>query len=58
MKIRMQTASRLLRFAHYSIHEISDQVGITDANYFVKCFRREYGITPSDFRAGAAPVDL
>ena len=56
MKIRIETASRLLRSTHYTISEISSQVGIPDANYFVKCFRKMYGITPSQYRSGTAPV--
>lgn len=57
-KIRIETASRLLRSTHYTIQEISDQVGIPDANYFVKCFRKIYGITPTQYREGTEPVSL
>lgn len=49
-KVRMENASSLLLSTEYSIQEISVMVGIMDANYFVKLFKKEYGETPSEFR--------
>ena len=46
----MENASSLLLSTEYSIQEISVMVGIMDANYFVKLFKKEYGETPSEFR--------
>ena len=56
MKVRVKKAPKLLGSTHYTIQEISTKVGIPDANYFVKCFRKMYGITPSQYRSGSAPV--
>lgn len=52
MKIRVEEAAKLLRSTHYTIQYISAQVGIPDANYFVKCFRKHWGVTPSQYRSG------
>ena len=51
-KIRVQAAAKLLRSTHYNIQTISEKVGIPDANYFVKCFRKHFGITPTQYRLG------
>lgn len=40
---------------HRSISEIAYQVGFNDLSYFNRCFRRQYGITPSDLRIGSTP---
>lgn len=32
-----------------NVSETSFSVGISDPNYFTKCFRKEFGITPSEF---------
>lgn len=49
-KVRMENASSLLISTEYSIQKISIMVGIMDANYFVKLFKKEYGEIPSEFR--------
>lgn len=47
---RMEQAALLLTSTDYTIQEISSQVGIDDANYFVKLFRCAYQTTPSLYR--------
>ncbi len=49
-RFRMQKAAFLLGSSDKSIQEISQIVGIGDANYFVKVFRRQYGKTPGEYR--------
>ena len=44
-------AMRLLRFTDLRIKEIAYQLGYEDPSYFVKFFKRETGIQPSEFRA-------
>ena len=56
IKIRVEQAAKLLRSTHYTIQHISTEVGIPDANYFVKCFRKYYGITPSQYRFGNSEI--
>lgn len=48
--VRMKQAAYELSHTDISVQEISNTVGILDANYFVKCFRREYHMTPSHYR--------
>lgn len=49
-RFRMQKAAFLLGSSDKNIQEISQIVGIGDANYFVKMFRRQYGKTPGEYR--------
>lgn len=49
-RFRMQKAAFLLDSSDKSIQEISQIVGIGDANYFVKVFRTRYGKTPGEYR--------
>jgi AraC-like DNA-binding protein len=41
------------RFDARSISAIAFEAGFDDLSYFNRCFRRRYGATPSDVRAGA-----
>ncbi len=50
--LRIAKAKRLLRSTQYSIQQIGEDVGIFDANYFVKYFRKATGVTPSAYRNG------
>ena len=49
-QVRMRHAALLLSHGGMSIADISSAVGIPDANYFVKLFKREYGETPTHYR--------
>ncbi len=49
-QLRMKKAAEALTNSDESISEISASVGILDPNYFVKCFKREYKMTPSEYR--------
>ncbi|TCK92501.1 helix-turn-helix protein [Natranaerovirga hydrolytica] len=48
--LRIQTAIHLLNTSSLSIQDIASYVGIYDFNYFTKIFKKEIGITPSDYR--------
>lgn len=52
--LRCTQAAELLRSTSNSIQEISGYVGYPDSNYFVKVFKKQYRMTPSDYRAQAA----
>ena len=47
---RLQQAEALLKNTSLLIKEIAVQSGFSDSNYFCKIFRREYGISPAEFR--------
>jgi len=48
--LKMTRACEQLRHSHRSIGEIADSLGYEDAFYFSRCFRRCYGLSPSEYR--------
>ena len=48
--IRMAEARRLLRESSLSMGEIAERTGYSSNHYFAKTFRRETGVTPSEYR--------
>lgn len=48
--LRCERAAELLRAGNWSVQDISAFVGYLDSNYFVKVFRKEHGMTPSEYR--------
>lgn len=48
--LRCQRAAELLQNTAAPINEICSFVGYPDNNYFTKVFRKEYGMTPSEYR--------
>ncbi|MTK06815.1 MAG: helix-turn-helix transcriptional regulator [Hungatella sp.] len=49
-KNRMKQASILISSTDMTMQEISSSVGISDANYFIKVFKKYYGETPTKYR--------
>ena len=52
IRVRMETAVRMLRETTLSPTEIADRCGFSSAKYFTGAFRRHYGQTPAQFREG------
>jgi AraC-like DNA-binding protein/mannose-6-phosphate isomerase-like protein (cupin superfamily) len=50
MQIRLQNARKLLRESDMPISNIAVHSGFGDDNYFIKCFKKEYTVTPIKFR--------
>ncbi|MCY9666626.1 response regulator [Paenibacillus alginolyticus] len=50
-KYKLQKADELLLNTGLTVNDISDQLGMIDANYFSKWFKRCTGMTPSQYRA-------
>jgi AraC-like DNA-binding protein len=48
--IRMQAACRMLRRSQLKISAIALQLGVADPSQFVADFRREFGVTPGQYR--------
>jgi DNA-binding response OmpR family regulator len=46
----MRHAADLLENEDYSIKEVSYMVGMNDAKYFSKCFKKKFNMTPSEYR--------
>ncbi len=49
--IRLDRAAQLLRMTHWSISQVADRTGFSNAYYFSTRFRRRHGIPPSEFRS-------
>lgn len=47
---RITESKQLLRFTDYSIEHISETVGMEDAGYFARAFKKIEGISPTEYR--------
>ena len=47
---RMDRAKDLLSTSAFSITEITQKVGYADTNYFSKIFKKQIGLSPSEYR--------
>jgi signal transduction histidine kinase/AraC-like DNA-binding protein len=50
--IRLKKAAELLVTTHLNVSEVSYKVGINDPFYFSKCFKVQFGKSPSRFQKG------
>ena len=50
MSLRIEHAKRLLRDPNYKILQIAQESGFHDTRYFAKIFKKNVGITPSEYR--------
>jgi len=48
-RFRLRQARRLLESGTLSIGEVAAAVGYSDSSYFCRVFRRETGMSPSDY---------
>ena len=46
---RLDKAKELLQTGEYTIAEVADEVGFSDAKYFSSCFKRAFGVSPSKY---------
>lgn len=46
---RLRIAAELLLEGEYTVSEVSDKAGFSDATYFYKCFKNKYGVAPSKY---------
>ena len=46
---RLRIAAQLLLEGEYTVSEISEKAGFSDATYFYKCFKNKYGVAPSKY---------
>ena len=47
---RIKYAKSLLRYTDKPIADIADETGFTDASYFTKSFKSQFGMTPKEYR--------
>ncbi len=48
--LRVRRAADLLRRTPASVADVAARVGLPDASYFIKVFRKHLGVTPAEFR--------
>lgn len=48
---RMESAAYILTHSNKQIQAVAEECGIIDLNYFIKIFKKHYGMTPSKYRA-------
>lgn len=55
VKVRLDKARVLLEKTNLKLYEITERVGLQDANYFSSLFKAEYGMSPSVYRRNLKP---
>lgn len=50
LRARMDRAKILLKRLDYKTYEVAERVGIPDSKYFSSVFKRETGLTPTEYR--------
>ncbi|QUH31339.1 response regulator transcription factor [Vallitalea guaymasensis] len=50
IKIRIEKAMELIKNPHFKTYEICEKVGYKNSRYFSKLFKRNTGLTPSEYR--------
>ena len=48
-EIRLKRAAQLIEERHYTIAEITYEVGFNDLQYFRECFKKHFNVTPSKY---------
>lgn len=49
-KVRLTKSNELLKNSNIIINEIAEKVGFTNSSYFYAVYKKEFGITPSQYR--------
>ncbi len=52
-RLRMERACHLLRASEKKVYEISAEIGYLEPAYFIKVFKKQFGVTPQEYRNGA-----
>ncbi len=56
LKVRLNKARKMLSDTDRKISEVSDLCGFSDANYFARVFKKEFGFTPSQIQRRPANI--
>lgn len=47
---RLEFSKELLTNSDLSVAQVAEAIGIPDANYFTRCFKKQIGVTPKQYR--------
>ncbi|GIO15696.1 hypothetical protein J19TS2_52510 [Cohnella xylanilytica] len=50
VRLRLEEAARLLKDPSIRIYEVCDRIGYADQDYFREVFKKQFGLTPTDYR--------
>ena len=50
--LRQEEARRLLATTTLKVSQVGSRVGYADPNYFITAFKKQEGVTPTEYRAG------
>lgn len=50
LQLKINKAKKMLADDNLSVTEVSDACGFSDASYFSRVFRKEFGVSPSDYQ--------
>jgi len=50
IRLRMEEAARLLKDPAIKIYEVCERIGYTDQDHFRESFKKQFGLTPTEFR--------
>lgn len=53
---RMEYAAQLLSTKDYSVAEISNMLNLSSVSYFIKKFKEQFGVTPSQYRRASKNI--
>ena len=54
--IRLNQAASLLKESQFNVSEITYKVGFNDLKYFRSCFKKQFGINPSEYKSSKISV--
>lgn len=54
--LRMKHALHLFKTTQLQVQNVAQLCGIPDANYFSKLFKKQYGVTPRQYRQSLKPI--
>ncbi|UEG54993.1 response regulator [Mucilaginibacter daejeonensis] len=55
--IRLKRSQVLLKDSRYNVSEVAYMVGFNDVDYFRKCFKAEFAVSPSEFVKASSMAD-